>query len=620
MYIRKTVKKTSAGKEYINYLLVESVATPKGPRQKIICSLGNLQPRPRADWEALVRKVQEALSGQRAFEGADPEAQAIAERIRSRQAGGPAEDVEVISVRTDLVSTEQVRIAGPLHVGRHFYGRLGVDEVLSQCGLGERSRRLTQLLVINRLVYPCSELAMVSWAPRTALVDWLGPELGRVHESSLYRQLDRLHPERERIEQFLAEREKTLFNLDNSVYLYDLTSTYFEGQARANPAAQRGYSRDSRPDCKQVVIGLVVDPEGFPKAHEVFNGNRNDSTTVEDMLKVLEKRVGSRTGGLVVVDRGMSSPDNLKAILGAGYDYLVACRPAERDQWLNQFESFEDWTEVKRKNSPANPAQKKTVVRVKKVQSDAHTYVLCHSQARIEKDRAIREKQESRLLTDLDKLEKRIANGHLKKTGKIHEALGRLKERYPRVARYYQLDWDESSRTLRREENAEKKEKARGLDGCYLLKTNRKGLTDEEIWRIYILLTRVENAFRCMKSPLSERPIFHHLQRRTETHIFLCVLAYHLLIAIEKTLLDRQVHTSWESVCETLSTHHITTIVLPTSNGDVLRIRKGSTPEPDVSLLYHLLGVPHTLIDPVKTWTRNNQYSDGKRNPSQSNQ
>jgi transposase len=613
VYIRRTVKKTSSGKEYVNYLLVESVATPKGPRQKIVCSLGNLRPRPRAEWEALVRKVQDALSGQMALEGPEPEAQAIAERIRERGGTRLIEVPELISVRVELVTVEEVRVAGPLHVGRHFYGRLGIAEVLAECGLSERSRQLTEVMVLSRLVHPRSELATASWAPRTALADWL--QVGKLHESSLYRQLDRLHPQREKIERFLAERERTLFNLENTVYLYDLTSTYFEGQMRANPAAQRGYSRDSRPDCKQVVIGLVLDPEGFPKAHEVFDGKRNDATTVEEMLQILEKRVGSRRGGLVIVDRGMSGQDNLKVIRDAGYDYLVAGRPAERDQWLDQFESQQGWTPILRENSPRNPLQKKTVVRVKQVQDDEHTYALCHSEARVEKDRAIREKQEARLLTDLDKLQKRIAGGRLKKTAKIHQALGRLKERYPRVARYYQMDWDESSRTLSWKENADKKEKARRLDGCYLLKTSRKGLTDEEIWRIYILLTRVENAFRCMKSPLCERPIFHQLERRAETHIFLCILAYHLLIAIEKTLLDQKVHTSWDSVREILSTHHLNTVVLPTSSGDVLRIRKGSTPELEVRQLYDLLGVPHVLIEPIKTWSRK-KHSDGKSNPT----
>lgn len=615
MYIRRTVKRTQAGKEYVHYLLVESVMTPKGPRQKTVCSLGNLQPRPRAQWEALVRKVLETLSGQKASSGRDPDAEEIAARVRRRQGRkDPAPAEELVSVRVQGVEVEEVREAGPIQVGRHFYGRLKIDTILRACGFSKRSRLLTEVMVLNRLVYPSSERAIVSWGQRTALADLLGSEAESLHESSLYRQLDRLHPQRGRIERGLSEQEKTLFNLEETLYLYDLTSTYFEGQARRNPAAQRGYSRDSRPDCKQVVIGLVLDGEGFPKAHEIFDGNRADSTTVEQMLEVLEQRLEKRKkpGGLVVLDRGMSGEENLKRIQAAGYDYLVACRPSERDQWLETFESKKEWKRVERPTSPTNPFQKKTVIQVQKVEGANESYLLCQSEARREKDRAIREKQEGRLLTDLGRLQRRIVQGRLKQTGKIHEAIGRLKERYPRVARYYEIEWDESSRVLSWQEHTDRKAQASTLDGCYLLKTSRRNLDDEEIWRIYILLTRVENAFRCMKSPLAERPIFHQLQHRTETHIFLCLLAYHLLISIEKTLLDQEVHTSWETVCETLSSHHTSTVVLPASNGDVLRIRKGSTPEPEVRRLYDLLRVPHTLMEPVKRWTRASADSDGK--------
>lgn len=612
MYIRKTIKRTKIGKQYVNYLLVESVMTPKGPRQKTICSLGNLRPRPREEWEALVRKVQDALTGQESFSGRDAEAEQIAARVRAPGQKDPSGVDTFVTVRVEGVETEEVREAGPIHVGGHFYRRLGIDVILRRCRFSERSRVLTEVMVLNRLVYPSSERAMVSWGQRTALADLVGPGAEALHESSLYRQLDRLHPQREAIERSLSEREKTLFNLQETLNLYDLTSSYFEGQARRNPAAQRGHSRDSRPDCKQVVLGLVLDGEGFPKAHEVFNGNRADSSTVEEMLQVLEKRVGEKQGGLVVVDRGMSGGDNLKRIQAAGYDYLVACRPWERDRWLEQFESEIEWKRVERPTSPTNPFQKKTVIHVHRVEGAEESYLLCHSEARLEKDRAIREKQEGRLLADLSKLQKRVGQGRLKRTDKIHQAIGRLKERYPRVARYYAIDWEESSRRLSWNEYQEKKAKASALDGCYLLKTSRKPLGEEEIWRIYILLTRVEYAFRCMKSPLAERPIFHHLKHRTETHIFLCVLAYHLLIAIEKTLLDQGVHTSWETVCETLSTHHTNTVVLPASNGDVLRIRKGSTPEPEVRRLYDLLRVPHTLMEPVKRWTRQGRNSDGK--------
>jgi hypothetical protein len=190
----------------------------------------------------------------------------------------------------------------------------------------------------------------------------------------------------------------------------------------------------------------------------------------------------------------------------------------------------------------------------------------------------------------------------LVKEPKIHEAIGRLKERYPRVARYYAIHYDAEAHSLSWTEDTEKKERAKRLDGTYLLKTDRKDLTEDEIWRTYMLLTRVESAFRSMKSPLAERPIFHHLEHRVQTHIFLCVLAYHLLVSIEKMFLDAGIHTSWSTLRDKLETHQVLTVVLPASNGAVLKIRKGSTPEPAHKEIYQTLGIPHQVMKPVKTW------------------
>ena len=198
----------------------------------------------------------------------------------------------------------------------------------------------------------------------------------------------------------------------------------------------------------------------------------------------------------------------------------------------------------------------------------------------------------------------------MKKTEKIQQAIGRLKERYPRVARYYRIEYDAGGRTLSWQEELEKKAIAVKLDGSYVLKTDRHDLTADEIWRTYILLTRVESAFRSMKSPLMERPIFHHLKNRTQTHIFLCVLAYHLLVAIEKRFLDQGIHTSWWSLRQALSTHQVATVVLPTRNGMVLKIRKGSTPEPEHREIYRVLGIPSEVMRPVKTWHQEAAHSD----------
>jgi transposase len=322
------------------------------------------------------------------------------------------------------------------------------------------------------------------------------------------------------------------------------------------------------------------------------------------MLDLLEKRVGLPAGSTVVVDRGMAYAENLAELRRRQWHDLVAARQNERDRYLAEFEAGEAFEAVIRQPSPRNPDQKKSSVRVRKSSKDNETLILCISSERVAKDRAIREKQEVRFRNDVAKVRARIEKGQLKSELKIGEAIGRLKERYPRVARYYSLRFDAATRQLESEPNEEKRRAAEGLDGSYLLRSDRTDLTAEEGWRIYTSLTRAENAFRCMKSPLSERPIFHHLEKRMESHIFLCILAYHLLVAIETTLLRQEIHTSWATVRELLATHQIATIVLPTDQDGVLRIRRSATPEPDHRVLYEALGVPLEIIRPVKTWER----------------
>jgi transposase len=519
-------------------------------------------------------------------------------RPRTEAAAGP----EVVAVHADRVQIEAAREAGPVHVGHQLWRALTLDAILAQAGLSARARVLTELMTLNRLVSPAAEHAMPDWIRRTALSDILGVDFATLADDALYRNLDRLHPQRARIEQALAARERTLFNLDDTLYLYDLTSTYFEGQCPVNPQARRGYSRDHRPDCKQVVIGLVLDRDGFPKAHEVFDGNRQDRTTVDAMLAQLEARTGHRGGATVVVDRGMAFADNLAQIRARGHHYLVAARDPERCAHQDAFAEAAGWTEVVRVPSPRNPQQQKTRVVIKRQTVGAEVHILCRSDARVEKDRAIREKHEQRLLAALRQLHTRVAQGRLRAPDKIQEAIGRLKERYPRVARYYAMTYEPASHTVSWTEQTEKKRAAQILDGTYLLKTDRPDLSDDEIWRLYILLTRVEAAFRAMKSPLMERPIFHHLEHRVQTHIFLCVLAYHLLVAIEKRFLDQGVHTSWATLREQLSTHQVVTVVLPTTTGQTLRLRKASTPEAMHREIYRILQIPHEVVKPVKTW------------------
>jgi transposase len=600
MYLRRTTRRVG-DKTYHNYLLVESVATPDGPRQRVICSLGALAPGPKGEWLGTAQRLHAALAGQTALVP-DATVEALAARVRPPRRSPPAASPG-LTIDPERVTFEDEREAGPVYVGHQMWRLLHLDTILGAAGLSRRAQLLTEVMTLNRLVQPAAEHAMPDWIRRTALADILGTDFTALSDEALYRNLDRLHPQRAKIEQALAARERTLFNLDDTIYLYDLTSTFFEGRCPRNPQAKRGYSRDHRPDCKQVVIGLVLDRDGFPKAHEVFDGNRHDQTTVEDMLTRLEDRTGRRGGGTVVVDRGMAFAPNLAQIRARGHHYLVAARYPERGNHHAAFADATDWTEVIRVPSPRNPGQQKTRVFIKRQTVGDEVHILCRSEARIEKDRAIRDKHEQRLLADLDKLQRRVARGRLRAAAKIQEAIGRLKERYSRVARYYAITYDAATPAVSWTEQTEKKAAATALDGTYLLKTDRQDLADDEVWRLYSLLTRVEAAFRALKTPLMERPIFHHLEHRVQTHIFLCVLAYHLLVAIEKRCLDQGRHTSWATLREQLSTHQVATVILPVIDGRILKIRKASTPDDVHREIYRVLQIPHEVMKPVKTWT-----------------
>jgi transposase len=607
LFIKRT-KRTLRGKTYTNHLLVESVATKQGPRHRVVCSLGSLSPAPKAQWLKLARHLQESLGGQESFLEHSDEEQALVQKAtlaakdkKERKAGND------IHIDLEQVEVEEARQAGAVHVGHQIWQRLGLDQILAGVGFSQKTCRLTQVMTLNRLIEPSSELAMSEWVARSALSDILKEDFSQLNEDRLYRNMDRLYGKRGAIEASLRAKEKTLFSLKESILLYDLTSTYFEGLCLSNPKAKLGYSRDCRADCKQVVIGLVLDGEGFPKAHEIFAGNRSDSTTVGDMLAVLQKRVGKTKDTTVVVDRGMAKPENLATIRAAGYHWLVAAPQPERACYFDQYEEQAGWQEIVREPSPRNEGQHKVRVLVKPAHSPdgSQSIALCWSEGRTQKDRAIRQKQEIRFLADIEKLAKRIALGRLRTAAKIYEAIGRLKERYPRVARYYHMAYDEQQSELSYSQDVERKQKAESLDGSYLLKSSRSDLSAEDIWLTYVLLSRVEAAFRAMKSPLCERPIFHHLERRVETHIFLCVLAYHLLVCIERAFLDQGIPTSWQTLRRQLSTHQVVTVRLPTTDGRACTIRRDTRPEQIHRDIYRVLRVPERILSPIMRWTQN---------------
>jgi hypothetical protein len=282
---------------------------------------------------------------------------------------------------------------------------------------------------------------------------------------------------------------------------------------------------------------------------------------------------------------------------------VVAARPPERDSWLDDFEDEDGFEVMSRAPAPRNRSQKKSSVRVEALTDGEEEVVLGIRSGRTAKDRAIRAEPEGRLLADLRRLRERIVGGRLKRELKIGEAIGRLKERYPRAARYDTIRYDADGGAPSREPDAAKTAKAEPLDGGYRLRTDRTELTAQEAGLMSLTLTRAESAFRAIKTPSAERPIFPQLGHRVETHIFLCVPAYHLMVAIETTLLDQGIHTAWATVREQVASHSVATPVLPTDGGQVLSIREGTTPEPEQLEFDRWLNIPVEVMPPIETWS-----------------
>jgi len=604
MFIKKNVRK-HGDKSYVTHLLVESVNTPAGPRHRTICNLGHMTPGPKEEWLELAERIQAALAGQPSL-FPDPRVDEMVARVREQQAKAGAEPKvprarqavpAVIPVRTDGVQTQDSRQVGPLHVGHQMWQRLQMTEILKAAGLAAAGIKLTEVMTLNRLVHPDSERAMVDWAKRVAVSDVLGVDVDKLSHDRFYRNMDKLHGKRFQIENLLREREKSLFNLQDTLILYDLTNTYFEGNAHQTPKAKRGHSKEKRTDCKLVAMGLMVDGEGFPVGHEVMDGNTIDGTTVTGMLDSLEARTGRRGGSMIVMDRGFASAANLELVRAREHHYLMAGFQNQRGDLLDDFEAVEGWEEIQ-------PSSVKAPVQIKRIQRDDEVLLLCISPARAQKDRAIREKQEGRLLAALGDLatsiQKAAEKGKPMPDETLGERIGRLRERYTRAARYYTIyrEADALTWTLK----AEQHQRAQQLDGAYFLRTSNKAFGAEEIWRTYITLTRVESAFRDLKGTLDLRPIHHRKEMRVETHIFLCVLAYHLQVSIERTLQEAGDHTSWETLREELTTHSVVTTILPTEDGRTLAIRKAGIPDRRVREIYRLLSLDPEPMKPLRTW------------------
>lgn len=580
MFLRRN-RRVVGGETYEYWTLVESVRTKDGPRQRTVASLGKLpglEEEARMGW-AHIRDVLDGRLHQRDLLRAD------------------TEPPQWATVDTSRARVERLRRFGEVYLGLALWRRLQLDAFFD--GVMEPGREevpwrtMACILVLARFCAPSSELQIADfWYGKTALDDLLGVAPEKVNDDRLYRALDAILPHKDALFGHFQKVYGELFGTTFDILLYDITSTYFEGQAKGNPQAQRGYSRDSRPDCVQVCIALVVTPEGLPLAYEVFDGNRTDVTTVEEMVEMMREKYGHERRTWVM-DRGMVSEENLDMLREAKAHYLVGTpksllKQFERDLLEKDWERVEPDVEVKLRAAP---------------HGENETFILCRSRGRIEKERAMREKQRVKLEAALQKLEARIHAGSraLRDRSTAERRVGRLFQQYTRAARFFQVTIDEcedsSHKSGKRlsiviEHKDEHREWAELSDGCYLLRTNLQDQDATTLWKTYIGLTQIEDTFRISKHDLGLRPLYHHKEERTQAHILVCFLALVMWRTLQQWMHGCGLGTAPRKLLEEIAEIRSLDVVLPTGAGTDLRLRTVSKPEQHLAILLQKLELP----------------------------
>ncbi|HEY4580858.1 MAG TPA: IS1634 family transposase [Candidatus Acidoferrales bacterium] len=586
MFLRSN-RRSKDGKQHVYWSLVETVRTPDGPRQRTLCYLGELNSSAQARWLKTVEVFNE-----------QGEAQQL--KLFPSQVEAPPDDPQVARVLLDKVRLERTRQFGPCWLGLELWKRLELDRffaaALDQDAADVAWSRIAAVLAIHRLCAPGSELAIEQrWYPSTALDDLLGIEEGKINDTRLYRCLDRMLPHKTKLEQHLKQRYGELFGAEFDVLLYDLTSTYVEGAAANNPMMRRGYSRDHRPDCEQMVIALIVNREGFPFSYETFDGNRADVTTMETILRMVERKYG-KARRIWVFDRGVVSEENLAAIRKRGGQYLVGT-PRSQMKRFEQELLADDWTQVR-------PG-----VEVKQVAipQGEETYILCRTAGRKEKETAIRKRFSNSMEVALERLAKTIETGRLKDRNKMERRLGRIQARHPQVSDLYEVELRDTPEGVRLLWEIKKDRKVwRGLrEGAYMLRTNLQAGSAEQLWSQYMQLTEAEASFRALKSELSIRPLFHQLEPRVKAHVLVAFLGYALWVTLKHWLKRRPAIVPQPSVSGVtnaqplsamkalalLATLQSADIVLPTTDGREIRLRRITEPTAEQKQLLRQLGL-----------------------------
>jgi transposase len=602
MYIRRTtIKSRKDGSKYYTYRLVESKRTEKGVQQHILLNLGADFSLAREKWPDLAKRIEDILGGQQNLFTIDNDIELLGQSCAARivatyQDVGHADEIDYREVNLDSLEMTRARSVGAEHVTLEALRFLDLDTKLKELGFNGPQAAAAMGTIIGRCCEPGSELATHEWLQeRTGLGELIDFDFNNLSLHGLYQVSDRLLKKKAAIEQHLHERERSLFGLQETITLYDLTNTYFEGQSSANALAGHGHSKEKRSDCPLVTLALVLDSSGFPRRSHVYKGNVSEPKTLAEMLHDLEG--GRSSTGLkptVVMDAGIATEDNIAWLQEHQYPYLVVSRKKHRE--------FDEASSIIVKKDA------ECTVRVQKVfdKETQETLLYCHSSQREKKDQAIDDRVTLRLEEALQKLAGGLDKKRcLKKYDKVMVAIGRLRQKYSRASKQFVIsvtkdDADDNATTITWERKPLENTTA-SYPGVYCLRTSHTDWDESVLWNTYTMLTDLEAVFRSLKSELGLRPIHHQITNRVSGHLFITVLAYHLVHTIRVRLKQEKIISSWSTIRKLLSTQNRVTVSMQCKNGSTIHVRKSTRPEPRQQEIYSALGVKSHPGQTIKT-------------------
>lgn len=609
MFIRKkTHKAAKTGKEYHSYQLIESVRTERGPRQRILLDLGCHLTITDADCKLVANRIEEIITGVQPLipypEHIECLASTYARKLIRKKADLAAdekhpwqtnqEEQKYYSVNLDSLEHDHCRTIGIEHIAYETFKKLKLNELLSDIGLNSRQIEIATGAIIGRLAYPSSERGTHHWLKnRSGLDELMDTDFSRLSLNALYKAGDNLIKHKQLIEAHLEATEKELFSLQDTIVLYDLTNTYFEGRAKDISLAHRGHSKEKRYDAPLVTLGLVLGESGFPIRSRILPGNISEPSTLKAVLEQLESKSNQRS--VVVLDGGIATEDNLEYLRNNGYSYIVASRSKS--------------CEVPPGIAMEVVKEKKdNVIRAALVNEthDNETYLYCHSTAREAKEASMRSLLQERFELDLKKVASSLKKkGGTKSYSKVLQRIGRLKEKHKKVAHYYAIDVKADANHLQAESITWKFDKKRLDDrfqGTYLLRVYGLDWEADRLWNTYVTLTEVEEGFRCLKTDLGLRPVFHKIDRRVEGHLFITVLAYHIMQTIMYQLRLAGMNVRWMTLRRIMSSQVRVTTSMRLQDGRQVHIRSSTNAEPEQKEIHQALGFSNRPGKIVKTF------------------